>query len=112
MTDESFSVQLSEAATTASGFLLLGLSDQVWSGGALPQSLASIGAPGCSLLVSPDDAFARTTNIFGRAAVDLSIPNNPSLVGQQLFHQWVVLDAGANGLGVALSNGGRSTIGS
>src|SRR5262249_18729995 len=61
-------LQLAVAHLPASGpvIAILGQSNRTWSGGPLPFALASLGMPGCSLLVSTDAAVA-VVNVNGTA---------------------------------------------
>ena len=92
-------------------FGILGTSRSTWVGFALPLSLASIGAPGCDVLVSVDVA-APLTNLGGSATWSLSIPGDAGLAGVEFFVQAAVLDRLANRLGLAASNGGAARVGS
>jgi hypothetical protein len=105
----SFALTLSQAAPGAVCALLIGTSDQGFGGIALPAPLP--GAPGCSLLVAPERIDQRTADGAGAARVDLPVPGDPALIGFDVFHQWVVIDAGANALGLAVSEGARARIG-
>jgi hypothetical protein len=73
-------------------------------------SLASIGAPGCFQHVNLNGAA--TILLFGSPSVsqNVTIPNNNSLVGLQLFAQSATLKPGVNPLGVLTSNGIRSYV--
>ena len=94
----------------ASTFAILasGLSDQVYQGQALPIALP--GAPGCDLQVAADALDATTTNIGGFASWPIVVPNQPPLIGLELFHQWYVFDPAANAFGWVSSNAGRALI--
>ncbi len=107
----TFRITLSQAAGGAPATLFTGFSNTVWSGGGLPWSLGFLGAPGCNLLVDPKIAVAAVANGSGAASLSVPVPNDPTLIGQRAYHQWFVIDAPANSLGIAVSNGGRSTIG-
>ena len=104
----SYSVTLADALDTAFAVMASGTSDTTWSGGSLPAPIP--GAPGCDLLVSPDVLAAALTSATGTASSPISVPNNSSLIGFELFHQWVVLD-NANPAGLVFSNGGRAKVG-
>jgi hypothetical protein len=105
----SFALTLSQAAPGAVTALLIGTSDQSFGGITLPAPLP--GAPGCSLLVAPERIDQRAADAVGSARVDLPVPGDPALIGVDIFHQWVVIDAGANALGLAVSEGARTRIG-
>jgi hypothetical protein len=51
------------------------------------------------------------TSAAGAASRAVSVPNTLSLTGLDVFYQWIVRDAAANGLGVVTSNGGRARLG-
>lgn len=98
-------------ATISLAAAMTGFSNSSWNGTPLPLSLTGIGAAGCSLLVSPNAVVGAAADPNGSATYGLSIPNAPGLIGTQLFHQWVVFDAGANQLGVATTAGVDAFIG-
>ena len=77
----------------------------------LPMSLATFGAPGCSLLVS-GDFVTGVVNTTGTATQGFPIPLDFSLVGLHIFFQGYVQDPGANSFGVVVSNGLEIAIGS
>ena len=60
--------------------MVIGFSNQSWSGGPLPMSLASFGMPGCFLNVSPD-AVTLVANAGGYAEYPLRLPNANNLLG-------------------------------
>jgi hypothetical protein len=91
-------------------FYLLGGSNVAWGPFPLPLSLAPLGMPGCSMLVTPDFNQA-LVNLGGSARIALPIPSQSSLLGQTVHLQGGVLDAPANALGVVVSNGATVTVG-
>lgn len=97
-------VCLAQARSNATSVLLVGLS-------LLPLDLTPLGAPDCIVLPAIDAAFLAPTDSFGRATVLLQIPGQASSIGLRLYSQFVVLDPGANGLGLALSNAGQLLLG-
>ena len=108
---ETFQVQVGPVPNNGIGLMLYGLSDTnsaIW--GALPTSLAAIGMPGCLLQVDPVliDAFLATGNV---ATWDRPLPNDPQLLGGQIYCQGAALDPGANSFGVVVGNYGVMTIG-
>lgn len=91
-------------------FFLFGGSNTSWAGAALPASLQSMGAPGCALLVRPD-VMLWGSRSASSATISVEIPPSTNLLGLQAFVQGFVLDARANALGVATSNGVSGTVG-
>jgi len=90
--------------TTNPGLLLIGVSKTQWGSVQLPQRLDHIGAPGCSLLVSPDVVW-RVSLTNGRDYWSWQVPNTVSLVGARFYSQCAVDDPSANAAGLAVSNG-------
>lgn len=105
----SFSLKLSSLPAGAPTTMMLGLSNQQSGSIALPLDLTFLGAPRCFLLVSAEAVYS-LANTNGVALWTIDIPRNTQLVGLRFFNQGLVLDASANGLGIALSNGGVATI--
>jgi subtilisin family serine protease len=99
---------LSGAPSGAAAFLCLGLSNTLAPFGALPYSLAGLGAPSCNLLTSGDSTTLWFANGSGTVSVPFSIPNDPYLPGTQIHAQYAVLHPPANSLGV-LTSGATST---
>ncbi|MEM1452098.1 MAG: hypothetical protein AAF726_20170 [Planctomycetota bacterium] len=67
--------------------------------------LDMFGAVGCTLLVGPASLTLTTqTNLCGDAVATVPVPNDPALVGLDLFGQYVVYDAASPG-GFVTSNG-------
>ena len=91
-------------------FQLIGWSSTSFAGGALPYDLTAIGMPGCWLRVSGE--LCEPVVGSGNAATwSLPIPNAPAWIGASFFTQAVVLDAGANALGLTLSDAAVAVIG-
>jgi spore coat protein CotH len=74
--------------------------------------LAAVGMPGCTMLVQPTvDVMARTS-AQGLLTLPITLPNDPQLLGVQLFSQFAVVDPGASTpLPVIVSNGIETRIG-
>lgn len=106
-----FHFELLHARGNAPGVMIAGTSNTNSGGIPLPFSLASLGAPGCSLLASTTITLPIMTNAGGDLALTLSIPSNPALDGFNLFLQFAVTDT-VNALGLVTSDGGQLTIGS
>ena len=109
--DEPYEMQLAGAPESTVALLLIGLSGTTFAGGSLPLALDVIGATGCSLYVGPLQTVGTVTSATGAAAVGFPVPNAQSLVGLDVFTQMVLVDPGANALGLMTTNGLRLTIG-
>src|SRR5690606_1132183 len=72
--NQSYDVELGGAAPNAPSFLLTGLSNTQWAGGALPFSLGVLGGGTCSLLVSAEHSFSLTSDSAGRAVATIPVP--------------------------------------
>ncbi|MFO1078747.1 MAG: hypothetical protein U1E73_13575 [Planctomycetota bacterium] len=90
--------------------MLTGLSKTNWLLGALPFDLATYGAPGCKLRVSPD-ANLLLLGAAGSAVWPFTIPNNAGLIGLNMYNQAVVLSPGTNAAGAVGSDAGAMMIG-
>lgn len=90
--------------------LITGASKKAWGPLPLPLPLATIGAPGCDLLVSPDVLDSRISDGNSWAAIKVQIPNDASLSGFRFYSQVAFYDAGANPLKLLFSNGGEAFI--
>jgi len=85
-------------------FLTIGASNTNWNANVLPLNLISIGMPNCFVYSSLDVVLV-LPNLGGSAGASLLLPNNPPLVGQKLYLQGAVFDAGANLGGMTWTNG-------
>jgi len=100
---------LDKLMPNAVAMLLLGGSADAWGTLALPVPLAPVGAPGCSLYVSPDTQLAFPTG-SGALQVPLHVPLDPSLAAQPLFGQ-LLFQHPTNALGLGLGRGYATRIG-
>ena len=105
----SYALTLSDGLASSIAVLASGFSNTAHAGVPLPAPLP--GAPGCDLLVSPEALDAVLTDAAGAATASIAVPNDPTLVGLAVFHQWAVLDPPANALGIVVSDGGHATVG-
>jgi len=72
--------------------------------------LAPLGMPGCFQYAAPTALY--TINVAaGAATYSMPIPNNPALMGFQMFAQSAGFATGANTLGLVTSNGVALTVG-
>ena len=105
----TYQPQLSSAPTSKIATLVTGLSDQTTSQGA-PLPIALPGAPACLLQVSADELSLTVTSPAGVAQQPVTVPNQPTLLGLQVYHQWFVRDQAANARGWIASDAGRVLI--
>lgn len=89
--------------------LALGFSDQSWNGVPLPLDLAVVGAPGC--LLRQDGAITEAIVASGSTQRSITLPNTPSIIGANLYSQFLVADAPANALGWTISNARKLVVG-
>jgi hypothetical protein len=106
-----FTARLTQARASTAALLFVGFSRTTWLGIPLPLNLASLGAPLCNLLVAGNSVLVAGTDAGGNAAIGITVPVDPTLVGGRFFQQFAVYDPGANGLGFTFSNGGEGQIG-
>ncbi len=92
-----------------------GASRAKWGPLRLPFDLGPLGAPGNYIRSAFDVAYGWRAGGLpgpgkGRLYVLVRIPNNPSLVGSWFYTQWLVIDPGANALGITMTNAYMSRI--
>ncbi len=92
-------------------FLGLGLRTDLWQGRLLPFDLTALGAPACLLLQDLVDAPGGVTDALGSLRFTLAVPSEPAMRGRSLYLQGLVLDPGANALGLALTQGIAARLG-
>jgi major intracellular serine protease len=85
--------------------LSLSLSNSKWNGIPLPLDLTPFGASGCKLLAGLDIIFVGTANKTGSGSFSFPIPLDKTLIQLNTYFQSLVIDPGANNLGLAFSNG-------
>ncbi len=90
---------------------IVGVSKTVDGSTPLPFGLAPLGMPGCSQFVGDFILVQLLVAAATPVPWSITLPNDNGFVGFQLFPQVVVPDAGANPLGVIVSNAGEATIG-
>ncbi|MFK7739330.1 MAG: hypothetical protein AB8H80_03330 [Planctomycetota bacterium] len=105
----AYSPAVSDALANTFAVLVSGLSDQVSQG--LPLPLAIPGAPGCDLLVSTDVLDLAITDASGDAQSPINVPNDPTLAGLSVYHQWAIWEPTVNSLSIVMSNGGNALVG-
>lgn len=97
------------AAAPSLSIGLLGVSKSSWDGAPLPADLAVIGMPSCTLLAQPLILTALVGG-SGTAPWPITMPSSPTFVGQDVYAQALVLDAGWNPFGAVLTNAGEGVI--
>jgi hypothetical protein len=90
------------------GMLRLGESNRFEKGFPLPVRLEQ--APGCALYTNSSALILFEVRAAG-SRIAQALPNNPALVGMELFYQCFVRDAAHNALGMTLSNALRIRVG-
>lgn len=95
--------------TVLPAFFLIGLSASSLGAFPLPADLTPRGAPGCWLYSSSDAIVFTVTG----GQVAFVVPNSPSYIGFVVVNQGLILDpnAGANALGIAMTNVQRIAVG-
>lgn len=106
-----FDIELSNIPPSGAAWIAIGFSASSVAGFPLPIDLTSIGANGCSLLTSAETAFGYS-NTGGTTTLSLPVPANTSLIGTPFYAQGFAAEAGANPLGLLVSNGGEGLLGS
>ncbi len=85
--------------------LSMSLSNSKWNGIPLPLDLTPFGAKGCKLLAGLDLIFVGTASKTGSGSFTFPIPRDKTLIQLNTYFQSLVIDPGANSLGLAFSNG-------
>ncbi|MHC5066712.1 MAG: trypsin-like serine peptidase [Planctomycetota bacterium] len=94
-----FSLDLDNLPIGMAGGVFMGFSKDQWAaaGVSLPLDMGQFGFPGCELLVSPDRFFPRDTWI-GTTNKVLQVPTEPTLIGLDLYLQYIFVDLFIGGL--------------
>jgi hypothetical protein len=111
----TMTVNLSNAnPALLSATLALGFSATVWGGTPLPLDLTPFGLPGCNWQVAPDAVLTLpTVGVNGtrhHATYELAVPQQSSLLGLDLFAQWLVVEPSAYGLTGSTTRAARMTV--
>lgn len=107
---ETFDMAITPVPANTIGIVVMGLSNTFSGAVPLPVSLAAIGMPGCDLQVDPvliGGLLATGTT----ANWALAIPNDPTLLGGDIYVQGGAFDLGANAAGIIVANHGQLRIG-
>ena len=103
---ELFVSTITKVPPAAAAVALFGLSNTQWGSLPLPFDLRPIGMPGCYVYQSNNLSIP-----FLAGVVAIGVPNSPELIGNMLHEQAVVVDPGANLLGLTTSNALTLTFG-
>lgn len=89
----------------------LGFSSTNWGGLPLPFDLTPLQAPGCRIFNDLYLGFSRVASTTGAVTASVPIPNVQGLIGASYHFQWLVVDSGANALGIAVSDATTTKLG-
>jgi hypothetical protein len=101
----TYNLSLTNGVPSSAAVLVSGLSSTGPVGVPLP------GAPGCDLYATPTALDVTLISAAGTASSPITIPNSTVFTGIIAYHQWAVLDVGANQLGIVMSDAGVATVG-
>ena len=104
----TMTTRVSGLQPSALPLMIVGHSNQVFLGMPLPYELATIGLPGCELLISVDSVDV-LSNQGGQADWSLAVPSDPALHGLRFYQQAAALDG--NLAWSAVSEAAALTIG-
>jgi len=107
----TFSLQTVGIASGAPTVFFYGMSEDSFGALALPFNLRSVGMPGCVLHVAIDLQVLALADGQGRASMQMTIPNEPAILGFRLFSQSLVMEPAANRLGLLMSDAARIVVG-
>jgi hypothetical protein len=102
---------LTNAPANAGRICVFGWSSSVWNAIPLPWNMVAIGAPNCWLRVAPAVTLFGIATPLGTSWETVDTPFSTSLIGLQLYSQFLVLDPPANTLGATATGAIRTTIG-
>lgn len=109
--DGFFRALLHDGPPLASGFTILGVSEQRWFTTKLPLDLGPIGAPGCALRCDVVVLWPLFVDGLGNGLNQLAnVPLTAEMEGVPLFLQCMLADAPANPLGIALTQAVRLLV--
>lgn len=106
---EGWGLSISSTAQSA-GAVFVGVNRKTLGSIPLPLSLKSLGAPGCSLLVSPLFSLPYSTDSRGIGRAGMIVPEKRMYDGLTFYAQAFTLDLFANKLGLVLTQGTETTF--
>ncbi|MFK7739344.1 MAG: S8 family serine peptidase [Planctomycetota bacterium] len=104
---ETFTFEVGGAPPSSVAFIGLAVNN----GAPFPLDLTGSGFTNCLALQNSIVTLSKPTSATGEATHDLTIPNNPGLVGFRVYGQWLAIDADEPG-SLTFSNGTFLTCGS
>ena len=104
--------RLSSARPSSAAVLLFGGSNKAWGPHKLPLDMSFLGMSSCFLRNDILVMFGIATDARGEGSYRIHHHSGNAAVGSSSFFQYLVLDPGSNQLGLVMSNGLRSIIGS
>ena len=99
------------ARVFAPALCTIGFSSQNWGAIPLPLALRDIGGGLCQLHVSMDITIPFATGATGFGGTYFKVPLDELLIGLTVYSQALIVDDGANNLGINASNAMRTTFG-
>src|SRR5262249_35517990 len=107
----SVTYQVANAPATALSIAAVGFDNVTWGSVPRPLDLGVVGAPGCVLRIDAAVLEPGVTTASGVRSYLVAFPNTSSLIGAQLFSQYLLLDPPANAFDWTISNAVRTTLG-
>ena len=107
----TFRLEMTNIGASGRGVFHIGASRTMWNGNPLPFDLGGLGAPGCRLLVGVDVLLGGTRS-GSLWTLAVTLPNDPSLIGQSVFAQGWGTDPGGNTAQLVFGNGVDIRVGS
>lgn len=111
---QGFTLTVTNGLDNLPATLYLGFSNTTWNRPpqvTLPFDMTGIGAPGNTLYVAGDYQFTVNCDATGFGTINLTVPNNPSLAGSDVYVQWYCTDIFVNPRGVTMSNAAHMVVG-
>lgn len=110
---QSFDITCTNSIPFLPTTLYLGFSNTTWNRPpniTLPFDMTGIGAPGNTLYVAGNFLFNATADAAGFSSITLAVPNDPGLLGMDVYVQWYCLDPAANPRGATMSNAAHTQV--
>lgn len=107
---QAFTMDLTNLPSAATfAFVLVGSSKTSNGGIPLPFDLSALGLTGCVQWIGDMDTSG-VPAFMGTAAWNVTIPNDPNLIGYAFYVQGAVPDPGTNRVGFVVTNAGEGVI--